>query len=114
VGGQYTDGPDFRYIHTGEICGFFILAMFILKHYFNNFPNLANIWARSIIRTVIAMAGGLLIYLFYYSPLSTFFLAKVPGVAQPDDKPLVWTFLFLSIILIQSDFFDGWPLKRKK
>jgi hypothetical protein len=113
MGGQYTDGPDFRYIHTGEICGFFILATFILKHYFNNFPNLPSIWLRSIIRTIIAMAGGLLIYLFYYSPASTFFLAKVPGVAQPDDKPLVWTLLFLSIILIQSDFFDGWPLKRK-
>ncbi len=113
MGGQYTDGPDFRYIHTGEICGFFILATFILKHYFNSFPNLQNIWLRSIIRSVIAMAGGLLIYLFYYSPASTFFLAKVPGVAQPDDKPLVWTLLFLSIILVQSEFFDGWPLKRK-
>ena len=114
VGGQYTDGPDFRYIHTGEICGFFILAMFILKYYFNNFPNLPNIWLRSIIRTGITVVGGLLIYLFYYSPATTFFLAKVPGVAQPDDKPLVWTFLFLSIILIQSEFFNGWPLKRKK
>lgn len=114
VGGQYTDGPDFRYIHTGEICGFFILATFILKNYFNNFPNISNIWARSIVRTVIAVVGGVLIYLFYYSPLTTFFLAKVPGVAQPDDKPLVWAFLFLSIILIQSEFFDGWPLKRKK
>ena len=113
MGGQYTDGPDFRYIHTGEICGFFILAAFILKHYFNNFPNLPNIWLRSVIRTVIAMAGGLLIYLFYYSPASTFFLAKVPGVAQPDDKPLVWTLLFLSIILVQSEFFNGWPIKRK-
>jgi len=113
MGGQYTDGPDFRYIHTGEICGFFILAIFILKHYFNNFPNLASIWARTVIRTVIAIAGGLLIYLFYYSPATTFFLAKVPGVAQPDDKPLVWALLFLSIILVQSEFFDGWPLKRK-
>ena len=38
MGGQYTDGPDFRFIHAGEICGFFVLAAFILKHYFNNFP----------------------------------------------------------------------------
>jgi AAT family amino acid transporter len=113
TGGQYTDGPDFRYLHCGEICGFFILAVFILRHYFNNFPNLSNIWLRSIIRTVIAVVGGVLIYLFYYSPATTFFLAKVPGVAQPDDKPLVWTLLFLSIILIQSEFFNGWPLKRK-
>jgi hypothetical protein len=40
MGGQYTDGPDFRFIHAGEICGFFILAAFILKNYFNNFPNI--------------------------------------------------------------------------
>jgi len=56
---------------------------------------------------------GLLIYWFYFSPLATFFLAKVEGFAQPGDTPLVWVLLFLSIILIQSEFFDGWPLKRK-
>jgi AAT family amino acid transporter len=114
MGGQYTDGPDFRYIHAGEICGFFILAAFILKNYFNNFPNFGGLWPRAIIRTIIAMAGGMLIYLFYYSPATTFFLAKVPGVAQPDDKPLVWTLLFLSVIMIQSDFFEGWPLRKKE
>jgi hypothetical protein len=114
MGGQYTDGPDFRFIHAGEMAGFFILAAFILKNYFGNFPNMANIWARAIIRTAIAIAGGLLFYAFYYSPLATFFLAKVPGVAQPEDTPLVWILLFLSIIMIQSDFFDGWPLKKRE
>jgi hypothetical protein len=114
MGGQYTDGPDFRFIHAGEMAGFFILAAFILKNYFGNFPNMANIWARSIIRTAIAIAGGLLFYAFYYSPLATFFLAKVPGVAQPGDTPLVWILLFLSIIMIQSEFFAGWPLKRRE
>jgi len=113
VGGQYTDGPDFRYIHTGEIAGFFILASFILKHYFNNFPNGGGIWTRSIVRTLIAIAGGMLFYAFYYSPLATTVLAKVPGVAQPGDTPLVWTFLFISVIIVQMDFFEGWPLSRR-
>ena len=113
LGGQYTDGPDWRYIHAGEISGFFILAAFILKNYFNNFPNTNNLWARCIIRSLIAFAGGMLIYWFYYSPLATFFLARVEGFAQPDDKPLVWTLLFLSIVLIQSEFFNGWPLRKK-
>jgi hypothetical protein len=36
----------------------------------------------------------------------------VPGVAQPGDTPLVWTILFLSIIMIQADFMKGWPLKK--
>ena len=113
VGGQYTDGPDWRYIHAGEISGFFILAAFILKNYFNNFPNTNNLWARCIIRSLIAFAGGMLIYWFYYSSLATFFLAKVVGFAQPGDTPLVWMLLFLSIILIQSEFFNGWPLRKK-
>jgi hypothetical protein len=114
MGGQYTDGPDFRFIHAGEMAGFFILAAFILKNYFGNFPNLAGLWARSIVRTAIAIAGGLLFYGFYYSPLATFFLAKVPGFAQPDDTPLVWILLFLSIIMIQSNFFGGWPLRKRE
>ena len=114
MGGQYTDGPDFRFIHAGEVAGFFILAAFILKNYFGNFPNTANIWARAIIRTAIAIVGGLVFYAFYYSPLATFFLAKVPGFAQPGDTPLVWILLFLSIIMIQSEFFAGWPLKKQE
>jgi hypothetical protein len=114
VGGQYTDGPDWRYIHAGEIAGFFILAAFIWKNYFNNFPNLDQLWKRALIRSVIAVVLGMLIYWFYYSPLATFFLAKVEGFAQPGDTPLVWALLFLSIVLIQSEFFDGWLLKRKK
>jgi hypothetical protein len=114
MGGQYTDGPDFRLIHAGEVAGFFILATFILNTHFNNFPNLPGIWSRAVARTLIAMAGGMLFYWFYYSPLATFFLAKVPGVAQPGDTPLVFTLLFLCVVLIQRDFFFSWPLKRKE
>ncbi len=114
VGGQYTDGPDWRYIHAGEISGFFVLAAFILKNYFNNFPNLNRLWLRALIRTLLAIAIGMLLYWFYYSPLATFFLAKVEGFAQPGDTPLVWTLLFLSIIIIQNEFFNGWPLKKIK
>jgi amino acid transporter, AAT family len=112
-GGQYTDAPYFRYLHAGEISGFVILASFILSVYFNNFPNLANCWLRSLIRTLIAFAGGGLIYWLYYSPVATYALGKVPGIAQPDDTPLVWTLLFLSVIMVHADFFEKWPLDRK-
>jgi len=112
MGGQYTDGPDFRYIHAGEISGFFILAAFILKNYFNNFPKSGGICSRAIIRTAITVIGGMLIYLFYFSPAATFFLGKVYGFAQPGDTPLVWTILFLCVIMVQCDFFEGWPLRR--
>ena len=112
VGGQYTDGPDWRFIHMAEVAGFFILFTFIWKYYFNNFPNNLPLFARSLIRSLICLAGGMLIYWFYYSPASGFFLGKVEGWAQPDDKPLVWTLLFLSVVIIQADFFRMWPLRR--
>jgi len=112
VGGQYTDGLDFRYMHTAEISVFFILAASILKGYFNNFPNTRGLWPRAIIRTVITMAGGILIYFFYYSPATIFFLGCETGRGYPADTPLAWVMLFLSIILIQGEFFQGWPLSR--
>ncbi|MFW6053133.1 MAG: hypothetical protein ACOC8I_04420 [Desulfosalsimonas sp.] len=112
MGGQYTDGPDWRLSHAAEVAGFFILAAFILKNYFNNFPNFPNLWARAAARSVIAVVGGMLIYWFYFSPLAVFFLARVEGFAQPDDKPLVWVLLFLGIILVHNEFFDRWPLKQ--
>jgi hypothetical protein len=112
MGGQYTDGPDFRCIHAAEISGFFILAAFILKHYFNNFPNVGGLWLRAVLRTLVAIAGGMLFYGFYYSPAANFFLSKVPGFAQPADTSLVWTILFLSVIMVQVDYFQNWPLRQ--
>jgi hypothetical protein len=112
IGGQYTDGPDWRFIHMAEVAGFFILFAFIWKNYFNNFPNQLPLILRAIIRSVIGVAGGMLIYWFYYSSATSFFLGKVAGWAQPDDKPLVWTLLFLAVVLIQSEFFQMWPLRR--
>ena len=112
-GGQYTDAPYFRYLHVGEVSGFIILAAFILKTSFNNFPNISGLWPRAIIRTIIAIVGGILIHLFYYSTATVSLLGKTPGFAQPEDTPLVWTILYLSIIMIQDGFFDGWPLKKR-
>ena len=114
MGGQYTDGPDFRFLHAAEISGFLILSVFILKNYFNNFPNTNSIWLNAIARTILVIVGGMFFHLFYYSSATVFFLGKVPGIAQPDDTPLVWTILFLSIIVIHSDFFEGWPLNKNK
>lgn len=111
-GGQYTDAPYFRYLHAGEIAGFVILSAFIIKTYFANIVHGGSPVARAAIRTAAAAVGGALFYVFYYSPASTLLLGKVPGVAQPEDTPLVWTLLFLAVVLIQAEFFRGWPLTR--
>jgi AAT family amino acid transporter len=107
-GGQYTDAPYFRYLHVAEVAGFFILATFALDSAFGA-PRTA---VARLVRTTIALAATAGLHLFYYSEAATRLLGKVAGIAQPEDSPLVWTFLFLAVILIQRDLFDGWPLRR--
>lgn len=112
-GGQYTDAPYFRYLHAGEIAGFVILSAFIIKTYFSNIVHGKSLVVRAALRTVVAAAGGAAFYVFYYSPASTLLLGKVQGVAQPEDTPLVWTLLFLAVVMVQAEFFRGWPLPRR-
>ena len=109
-GGQYTDAPYFRYLHAGEMAGFGILAAFVLKTCFANAPNGQKLVFRAAPRTALAGVIGAGFYLFYYSEASTLLLGKVPGVGQPEDTPLVWTLLFLAVLLMQLEFFRRWPL----
>jgi len=104
-GGQYTDAPYFRYLHAAEIAGFVMLAAVIIKTHFDHAEAVEGMAARSTIRTLLAVLGGAGFYLFYYSPAATLLLGKVPGVAQPEDTSLVWTMLFLGVVLAQAEFF---------
>lgn len=110
-GGQYTDAPYFRYLHAGEMAGFAILAAFVVATYFGEVLSAAGWWARALARTLATAVLAVLLYEFYYSPLSTLLLGKVPGVGQPEDTSLVWTLLFVAVVLIQGQFFRGWPLR---
>jgi hypothetical protein len=107
-GGQYTDAPYFRHLHVAEIAGFVVLVVFALDTYFGT-PRRRG--ARAL-RTAAVLAGAAALHLFYYSSAATRLLGKVPGMAQPEDTPLVWTLLFLAVVLVQRDLFLGWPLRR--
>jgi AAT family amino acid transporter len=107
-GGQYTDAPYFRYLHAGELAGFLVLATFALDTYFGA----PRAWAGRAVRTLLAAGGAGLLYVYYYSEAATRMLGKVQGIAQPEDTPLVFTLLFLSVVLVQRDLLDGWPLSR--
>jgi hypothetical protein len=109
-GGQYTDAPYFRHLHVAEVAGFFILATFALDAAFGA-PGTA---ARRLARTAVALAVTAALHVFYYSEAATHLLGKVAGVAQPEDSPLVWTLLFLAVVLIQRDLFEGWPLRQRE
>jgi hypothetical protein len=107
-GGQYTDAPYFRHLHAAEIAGFVLLATFALDAYFGAPRSLATRAGRS----AFALGGAALLHVFYYSDVATRLLGKVPGMAQPEDTPLVFTLLFLAVVLVQRDLFERWPLRR--
>lgn len=109
-GGQYTDAPYFRHLHAAELAGFVVLATFALDAYFG-LPRSAAARAG---RTAFALGGAALLHVFYYSDVATRLLGKVPGMAQPEDTPLVFTLLFLAVVLVQRDLFDRWPLRRRE
>jgi hypothetical protein len=109
-GGQYTDAPYFRYLHAAEMAGFLVLAAFALDASFGA-PGTA---AARALRTSLAFIAAAALHVFYYSAAGTRLLGKVPGIAQPEDTPLVWTLLFLGVVLIQRDLFDQWPLRRRE
>jgi hypothetical protein len=107
-GGQYTDAPYFRHLHAAEVSGFIVLAAFALDTFFGATRSAAGRTGR----TAAVVAGAAALHLFYYSSAATRLLGKVPGIAQPEDTSLVWTLLFLAVVLVQRDLFAGWPLRR--
>jgi hypothetical protein len=109
-GGQYTDAPYFRHLHVAEVAGFFVLATFALDASFGT-PRSA---AGRLVRTATALGVTAALHAFYYSEAATWLFGKVPGIGQPEDSPLVWSLLFLAVILVQRDLFDGWPLRRRE
>lgn len=109
-GGQYTDAPYFRYLHAAELAGFVVLAAFALDTSFGTPRSPAARAGRTLL--TLAAAGAL--HAFYYSGAATQLLGKVPGMAQPEDTPLVWTLLFLAVVLVQRELFGGWPLRRRE
>jgi hypothetical protein len=108
-GGQYTDAPYFRHLHVAEVAGFAMLTAYALDTFFGK----ARTGGQRLLWTVLTLAGAAALHVAYYSPLATRVLGKVPGMAQPEDTPLVWTLLVLALVLVQRDFFAGWPLRRR-
>lgn len=110
-GGSLVEQPAWRWNHVAEIFMFMASAGAILYHYFDNWPGKLSLPLRAVIRTVIAMAGGLLMDWLYYV-LGPIFLSTVPGIAQEGDTSLCWTIMFLILVTAHGVFFDGFPVKK--
>ena len=114
TGGNYTDDPRFRHLHTAEIAAFFMLALIIVKVFFNNVVRTTNRWLNYAARLVAIPAVGMALYFFYYSEtLGPTFVDRVPGVGSVDDTSLCWTVMTLALILVYDRFFNAFPLRQK-
>lgn len=113
TGGNYTDDPRFRHIHTAEITAFFMLALMIVKVFFNNVFQPANKWLAAGVRFVVVVVVGLGIYRFYYcETLGPKFVDRVPGVGNIDDTSLCWTIMSMALILVYDKFFNAYPIRK--
>jgi AAT family amino acid transporter len=112
VGGQYLDAPYFRYLHAAEMSGFLILATLVVSLYLGNLTTGSNLVVRLLVRTIAVLILAVLFMWFYYAA-GPLFLGTVPGIAQPEDTPLCWSFLLVSFMMIHRYFFNAAPLKNR-
>ncbi len=110
TGGQYTDAPYFRYLHAGEMAGFIIMGALVVNIYLENLFNGSSLFARAAVRSIVAVGLGAAFMAFYYG-IGPSVLGQVPGIAQPEDTPLCWTFFMVSFMLIHKNFFGSKPVR---
>jgi len=108
TGGNYTDDPRFRHLHVAEIAAFFMLALLIVKVFFNNVFQSDNKWLAGSVRFVVIIAVGLLVYWFYYSEVpGPKYVDRVPGIGNIADTSLCWTIMSLALIMVYDKFFKA-------
>ena len=113
TGGNYTDDPRFRHLHVAEIAAFFMLAMVIIKVFFNNIIQGSSKLLNAIVRFIIIPCAGMLIYWFYYcETLGPKFVDRVPGVGSIEDTSLCWTIMSITLIMIYDKFFNAFLLRK--
>jgi amino acid transporter, AAT family len=112
-GGSTIELPAWRWNHVAEMFMYMAAAGAILYYYFDNWPKGLSLPVRAIVRTVIAVAGGLIMAWLYYA-LGPTFLGNVPGMAMENDTSLCWTVMLLSLVIAHGVFFDGFPFKKRE
>lgn len=109
VGGQYLDAPYFRFLHAAEMAGFLVLASYLVSIYLGNLFSGSTLPVRGLIRTLAVAALASLMMWFYYAA-GPLLLGTVPGIAQPEDTPLCWSFFMISFVLMHRHFFNLAPV----
>ncbi|MGE4558165.1 MAG: hypothetical protein AB7D07_15280 [Desulfovibrionaceae bacterium] len=112
MGGATLENPAWRWNHVAEMAMFCQVAALVLAGYFGNWPNTASVGLNALVRTVIAVAGGLGLCWLYYE-LGPVLLGTVPGVGQEGDTSLAWTVMLLILLYAHQNLFRGWPFQKR-
>jgi hypothetical protein len=114
TGGNYTDDPRFRHLHTAEIAAFFMLGLAIVKVFFNNVIQTTRRWLNFSMRLILVPLAGMVLYFFYYSEtIGPFFMNRVPGIGNMDETSLCWTVMSLALIFVYDRYFNAILIRNK-
>ena len=103
-----------RYSHTVTMANFILVITIMQNVYFGKAYAKLPCIVRGIMKTVIAVAVGLLFAWAYYkwAPL---LLGVTRGVSHPSENAAAFLIMVINLLMIQDYFMDGWPgYKLKK
>lgn len=113
VGGQNEANFGWRYGHATTMAAFILVPAIMLNYLFAKaFDRLGSI-LRGVVTSVISIVIGLGFAWVYYTAAPTV-LGVTRGVSHPSENPTVFLLLVINLLMIQYNFFDGWPGYRLK
>ena len=100
--------PDWRWLHVGEMAVIFLVPALFITFYCGNWPKKFSVHVNVIIRTAMALGGGILLYYVYYKT-AHLFLGTQKGFSHPQQFPMIPTIWLINIWLAHHWFMDNWP-----
>jgi len=100
--------PDWRWLHVGEMAIFFLVPALFITFYTNNWPKKYSMPVNVLVRTALAVAGAVGLYIFYYMT-SHNFLGTQKGFSHPQQFPMIPMIWLVNIWLVHHWFMDNWP-----
>ncbi len=113
LGGQNEANFGWRYSHTVTMANFVLVIALIQNIFFGQAYEKMNRILRPILKTVVAIALGLLFALAYYAWGPTL-LGVSEGVSHPSENASAFLIMMINLIMMQDYFMDRWPGYRLK
>ncbi len=85
---RLINAPDWRWLHVGEMAVFFLVPAIFITFYCNNWPRRFSLPVNVLIRTILVIAGAVLLYIVYYKT-SHDFLGTQKGFMHESQFPMI-------------------------